>query len=143
MEEGKKHKLGNIATIILFIAACIADALSLIPFVGDLVGPIFWILASIYFWKSGMGLMNPRRLITSAISTVAELIPVVQEFPTIIAGMIIIIVLTRIEDKTGISVTSVAGGGKPYLNSGGVRLPPPKVPLNQGSVRPPSGGLVD
>jgi hypothetical protein len=99
MEGQKKHKLGTVAIIVLVVFATIADLLSLIPFVGDLVGPIFWVCVSIYFWKAGMGLINVRKLATSIISMVAELIPAVQELPLILAGIIAVIVMTRAEEK--------------------------------------------
>ena len=143
MDENKKKRIGNIASAVLIIAALIADLFSLIPFVGDFVGPIFWIGASVYFWKSGLGLVNGRRLATSVISMVAELIPGVQEFPTIVAGMIIIVAMTRVEDKTGISLNPAKGGKLgPKANIAGTRMPPPQMPLNQGGIRPPKGGLV-
>lgn len=146
MEENqkKKSRIGLIAIVILVVAALIADLLSLIPFVGDIVGPLFWIGASIYFWQSGLGLVNGRRLATSIISMVAEMIPAIQELPLILAGIIAIIVMVRIEDKTGISLTPhIAGKGGMPLVQNGLRSPagtPP--PLNQGGIRAPGGGLV-
>jgi hypothetical protein len=127
----KKHQIGNLAIVILTILATVADLLSLIPFVGDFVGPIFWIFAGIYFWKSGMGLVNGKRLAASLISLVAEMIPGVQELPTIIAGMIIIIVVTRLEDKTDIKLpaTGTASARTP-LNAGEVRMPTPQAKDN-------------
>ena len=138
----KKHKIGNIAAAILVLTAIIADLISLIPLGGDIVGPIFWVCVSFYFWKSGLGLINSRRLATSAISLVAELIPGIQELPAILLGIVVIIAMTRFEDKTGISVTSAVGGKSAgALNSSGVRAPIPRTPLNRDSVRLPNGGL--
>ncbi len=131
MEEKKKNRIGIVAIVLLVISALIADLLSLIPFVGDLVGPVFWILASVYFWKAGLGLLNTRRLAVSVISMVAELIPGVQEFPATIAGVIAIIVMTRVEDKTGISLN-------PLQKKPGVTSPRNQItPLNLGGVRQP------
>ncbi len=142
MPEDKKYRITNIAGVILAILALFADIFTLIPFVGDFVGPIFWVLASFYFWKNGMGIVNGKRGLTTIISTVAELIPGVQELPTIFAGILIILATTRIEDKAGISVGSMAGS-KPgvKMSVNGRREAPPKIPVNKGNVRPPNGGL--
>ena len=143
MAEGKKHKIGNIAAFIFIAIAGIFDLFTLIPVIGDFLGPIFWVGASLYFWKSGLGFVNGRRLATSAISMIAEMIPGVQELPAILAGIVIVITMTRFEEKTGISVSSITGGKVgTKMNIGGTRMPTPRTPLNQGNVRSPSGGLA-
>lgn len=135
-----KNRISNLATGILLALAGVADALTLIPFVGDFVGPIFWVLASVYFWKAGLGLLNGKRLATTVISTVAELIPVAQALPTIFVGILAITMMTRFEDKTGITVPGTHMGAK--ANVAGVRQPPPRIHTNEGGVRPPNGGLT-
>ncbi len=143
MEESKRYRITNIAAIVLVISAFIADTFTIIPFVGDFVGPIFWVLASLFFWKNGLGLLQGKRGITTVISTIMELIPGVQELPAILVGILIIITTSRIEDKTGISMSSVTSG-KPTIKMSvaGRREPPPRIPANQGDVRPPNGGMV-
>ncbi len=80
--------------------ALICDILGLIPFVKDVLGTIFWICASIYFWMIGMGLFNGRKLAVVAISWISSMIPVIQEVPLeLVAGIIVIIVITRVEEK--------------------------------------------
>ena len=144
MEETKpKYRMGTAGIVFWIAFAALADLLSLIPFVGDFVGPIFWVCASIYLWKVGCGLLNARRLATSLISMIAEMIPGVQEFPLILAGIIAIIIMVRVEDKTGISVPGIGGKktGSTLVQNG---VNPPRIqqsPLNQGGVRAPGGGL--
>jgi hypothetical protein len=141
--NGKDSRIGNGAAIGLLIFAAIADGLSLIPFVGDLVGPAFWILASVYLWRKGCGLLNAKQLATRLISMVAEMIPVVQEFPLIMAGVVAVIVFIRLEDKAR---AALGGDSEPAatqgpLNQEGVRLPAPEdapAPLNVDGVRIPS-----
>jgi hypothetical protein len=151
MDDGKKKgHIGTIAIIVLVFFGIIADLLSLIPFVGDFVGPIFWVCAGIYFWKIGMGLLNGKRLATGVVSIVAELIPAVQALPTISVGIIAVIIMTRFEEKTGISVTSMTGKGTDIrnpLNMSGKRTPQIHVdnsesrPSNFNGLRAPGGGL--
>jgi hypothetical protein len=132
--EGKQpinYRISGGMFAILALLAGLADLLTLIPFVGTAVGPIFWVLATIYFWKVGLGLVNGRRLATTIISIVAELVPAVQAFPTILAGTIAVVIMTRIEDRTGISLTPAKKVGvTPPRN---VRVPVNKTP----GVRPP------
>lgn len=109
MKNGKKHRIGIIAIVVLLATALIADLLCLIPIVGDILGPIYWIIASVYFWRAGIG-FNAPRVAASVISTVAELIPGIQELPSIIVCMLVIVVMTRVEDKTGISLQNGLAG---------------------------------
>jgi pheromone shutdown protein TraB len=80
-EQHKKHRIGWFAIFILVFLALVCDLLGLIPFVKDVLGTIFWICASIYFWMIGMGIFNGRKLAVMMVSWVASLIPVIQEIP--------------------------------------------------------------
>ena len=161
MAEGPvNYRLGITAIAVLIFTAAIADLICLIPFAGDFVGPVYWVLVSIFLYTKGFGILNARRFATSAISMVAEMIPGVQELPIILVGVIIVIVFSRIEDKTGIKIPTSKGpiddkaiagvtpGIKP-ANQDGVRQPSalesgqennssPRQPLNSGGVRTPS-----
>lgn len=132
MEGKTKYRLENKAIVIITFCAGAADALTFIPFVGDAIGPIFWIGASIYFWKAGLGFGNAKRLATTALSTVAELIPIVQELPTILVGTVAIIMMSRTEDKLGISKNST--------NKTGITAPRnQRWPVNRrAGIRPPN-----
>jgi len=155
MEQQKKHRIGSFAIIVLVFLALICDLLGLIPFVKDFLGTIFWFCASIYFWKIGMGLFNGRKLAAMAISWVSGLIPIIQEIPLeLVAGIVAIIIITRIEEKTGMSITSKSAIGKlprqqtlqsassVPLNNNGYREPVSnQIPLNQEGFRLPNGGL--
>jgi hypothetical protein len=90
--------------------ALFSDILTLIPIVGDIVGPVFWTSIAYYFWKKGLGLFNWRRFVPEIISFIAELIPGVQELPSMFLGMIIIALLTKIEQKTGINPINLVKG---------------------------------
>lgn len=135
-----KRKIGNGAAAVLIFVAIVFDLFTLIPFVGDFIGPIFWIGANVYFWMRGMGILNARRLGSAAVSVVIELVPVLQWIPSITAAVIAVIVMTRLEEKTGVPVTSMASKGGP-ANSMGRRAPTGAVPppLNSGGMRLPEG----
>jgi hypothetical protein len=118
----------------------LADLLSLIPFVGDISGPVFWVCASVYLWKIGCGFVNAKRLATGAISTIAEMIPAIQAFPMTLAGIIIVIVMVRTEDKLGMSktISAMNGHASRPLNQDGIRLPAQAMqPANVDGVRAP------
>ena len=132
MEEKKKYRIGIMASIVLVISALIADLLGIIPFVQYISAPIFWIIASIYFWSKGMGLLNGKKLASASVSWLISVIPALQMIPLeIVGGIIAIIIITRIEDRTGISLL------KPL--SKGIRPPRlEKNPLNaKEGIRPP------
>lgn len=129
-QDKKKSKIGNIGAAIFIGFAAITDAATFIPLVGDFAGPIFWVLASVYLWKAGLGIINGRRLGTSVISMVAEMVPLVQALPTITVAALAIVTMVRLEEKTGISLKGKKPGITPPrmkrepLNEGGKRLPP-------------------
>lgn len=147
MDEKPKYRIGNGMAVLLLGAAAFTDLLTLIPFAGDFIGWLFWGLCTIYFWRKGMGVINMNRFVPALISSIAELFPVVQEFPTIVVAMFAILVLTRIEDKSGLKILPTKG--KPGVT-------PPKVnrvPRYSNGVgrttqesdrqlRSPNGGIV-
>ncbi len=130
MEDNRPtHKIGTLTAFILIFIAILVDLLSLIPLLGSILGPGFWICINIYFWYVGLGIVNTRRLASGIISTLIELIPVLQWLPSVTVGMILVIIMIRLEEKTGISVTSLTTrtpGTTPP------RLRPPKLNAQQG-----------
>lgn len=104
MENKKTYRIGTLAIVIFLTIAIVFDLFTLIPLVGDFLGWIFWFGASVYLWKSGHGLANWKILTPEIISITGELIPGIQELPTIIASSLIIIIMSRIEDRTGFSL---------------------------------------
>lgn len=131
MKEKVNYRIDLASSVLLIMFATLCDALSLIPFVGDIVAPIFWLIVGIYLWTKGMSLLSGRKLATTGISIIAEMIPAVQELPALLLGIITILIILRIEDKTGISTNSIK---KP-----GTTNPRNKVPLNsQPGIRLPN-----
>ncbi len=129
MEDNRPaHKIGTITAFILIFVAILVDLLSLIPLLGSILGPGFWICINIYFWYVGLGIVNARRLASGIISTLIELIPILQWLPSVTLGMILVIIMIRLEEKTGISLSSVTKtpGTTPP------RLRPPKFNTQQG-----------
>lgn len=127
----KKYRIGNVAVTVLGFFAVVADLLTPVPVLGSAIGPIFWVIAGIYFWYAGLGLLNWRKLVPTLISFVAELIPAIQALPTIAAAVAIIIAVSRAEDKTGFKILPTKnkpGFTPPRLN---------RLPANQEGVRAP------
>lgn len=131
MEDKKQYRIGMGISIVLIMLAAVGDALSLIPFVGAIVGPIFWIIIGIYLWTKGMGILNGRKLAVTAVSFVSEIIPIVQELPMLLAGIIAILFIIRVEDKTGLSLMNPMKKGvtpprlkkNPFNGKAGIRPP--------------------
>lgn len=122
---------------ILLGVATIAELITLIPFAGDFVGPAFWVCMSWYLWKTGHGILNPKTFVPELISFAAEMIPAVQELPTIMVATLLIIIVSRFEDNTGISVMNPLSKGQK------VNLPKKVIPLNQGGKRAPRANEED
>ncbi len=146
MKEGQKHKIGMVAIVLLVVFAIVCDLIGLIPIAKDFTATIFWGIASFFFWTRGMGLFNGRKLATMAISWVSGMIPLVQEIPVeLLAGIIAIIIITRVEEKTGVSlIDPMKKGVMPApMYKDGKRLPwDAAKPFNEGGIRN-SGATVN
>lgn len=128
-------------SILWVIIAGFFDLLTLIPTVGTFLGTVFWVLLGVYFWKKGVGIINGKRIATGLISIVIEAIPAAQFLPAITTGVVIVLVLIRIEDKTGISLVKPLKKGvtppriraTPLNSTPGIRPPrrPPPLATNQ------------
>jgi len=144
MENGKKKSpIGIVVSIFLVCTAIIFDILSLVPFAGTFVAPFFWGCMTVYLYIKGYSLLNPRRLVTSGISLVAEMIPVVQELPALTVGVIVLLIMLRVENKTGIPLSGTKNSGvKANLVENGINPPrSEQAPLNMDGVRAPGGGI--
>jgi hypothetical protein len=130
MDSSKK--IGIMGICILIFIALVADLLSIIPLVGTIIGPLFWILVAVYLWVKGFGFLNLRRAAPMILSTAGELIPAIQALPTILAGTIALIFILKVQEKTGLSLTNPTKGTLRPTVSGG---------LNQNGVRMPTQNL--
>ena len=142
-ENNKKHRMGIGTLIVLGGIALVLDLVGLIPGAEDVVGTIFWGVAAIYFWIAGMGVFNGRRLATMLSSWIIGLIPFLQWLPQLTLGIVAIFFMLRTEEKTGMPISSIAGGKKVTSIGGApMRLPEKTSPLNVDGVRAPGGGLA-
>lgn len=105
MDEEKntqtKYRLESRHVFNIVFWAISFDSLTLIPFVGNFLGPLYWIVFSLYLLRRGCGFINGRRLATAAASVVIEMIPVLSVLPTLTLGSVIVIALIRAEDVLG------------------------------------------
>lgn len=139
--SGENSRIGNGMAAVILATAIVFDLGTLIPFVGDFVAPIFFIGLSLYLWKAKCGFLNAGRLASQIVSFVCEMFPGLQELPTIVLSAALIIILVRLEEKTGISIMKPMSQGQNPLNGGGIRPPSAGptnlVPLNRDGVRQP------
>ncbi|MDQ5893040.1 MAG: hypothetical protein QG640_50 [Patescibacteria group bacterium] len=136
----KKYRIGVLGIIVFVCLAGIFDLLTLIPFVGTLFGWVYFVIFTIYLVKTGHGFINAKTLAPQAISIVAEFIPAVQELPTIIAATIAVIAISRIEDKTGISLMP---GSKIGVTAARKKINPANKNGVRGPMKRPSGPDMD
>jgi len=99
------HKIDNVTFGFMIAVAIFYDVLSFIPGI-NLISEIFGIGTFALWWYfSGIGLINTKKIVTWATSGFVELIPAVSALPSFTAGVIITVLLTRAEEKTGVSLT--------------------------------------
>jgi len=94
-----KYRVEGMEIFFMVFFALIADLLTLIPLVGMVVGWIFW--RFIYGYLILIRGIRPNRkgVASGLVSSILELIPLIQMLPTITAGVILIILSTRRDDK--------------------------------------------
>jgi hypothetical protein len=136
MEEPKRNRIGWISgSILVFLALC-ADLIGLIPLMESFSATIFWLVAGVILWMCGCGLLNWKRLVTAGTSLAIGWVPAIQSLPQITLGILVIIIIVKMEDKTGKSFIK-------QLSQPGVRQPNRVPPLNQNSVRLPRRGNIE
>jgi hypothetical protein len=108
----KKHKISVSMFIAMLVVAAILDLISLIPGINIIVLGIGGAIFALWWWKLGLGLINPKKVVTYALGGVIEFIPIVSMLPGILFMAISMFVITRAEDATGINVTSQFSVGK-------------------------------
>ncbi len=135
----KQHRMGWVGISGLLVVGIILDLVTLIPGAGTLLAPPVWIAINTYLWIIGCGIVNAKRLSTSLISMVGEMIPALQALPINILGIIAIIIMVRLEDKTGIKVHggTKGVGNISIVNGNPVRNPKITPPLNVDGIRLP------
>ncbi|MDP3402986.1 MAG: hypothetical protein Q8S35_03485 [bacterium] len=103
----KKHKIGNVTAGFMILLALLVDGLQfiltlvvvLIPFsllatfIAGIGFALWFFLLGVY---SGKG--AEKKVLTSAVSVIAEFIPVINAIPAITAGVVLNIVLSRLDD---------------------------------------------
>jgi hypothetical protein len=123
-------------SIILIGIAGIFDLFSIIPLVGSIMAPIFWVGVGAYLWTKGVGFLGWKKIASICISFLIELFPFLQTLPGLVAGIIAVLLVIRTEDKTGLSIV------KPMKKG----VTPPRIekrPLNTEGVRMPRRGNIE
>ncbi|MDO8575163.1 MAG: hypothetical protein Q7R78_00470 [bacterium] len=102
-----KYRISMMLGAGLTVGAIINDCVNWIPLVGTATDFIYWFIIFVIFYLKGMGIINPRRMALMIVDMIAEAIPALQFLPFTTVGIIMIIVMVRTEDKTGISITKL------------------------------------
>ncbi|MFA7216529.1 MAG: hypothetical protein WC095_00910 [Candidatus Paceibacterota bacterium] len=113
MEE-KPKRIGTIMIVLLFYVAILADItqviLTFIPVVGEILPPIFSFAAglSFFIWFRLIGvklslIKDPKKIAGTAISFVAEYIPIIDALP----GWTILVAITVLTTNANVNIPLV------------------------------------
>lgn len=141
----KEYRLGWVAIAVWLAIAAVCDiATFFVPVLGGpVLGTAYFAAFSIYLWKTGHGLVNWKVVVPEGLGVVAEWIPAIQALPAIIVPAIIIVCVSRFEDKTGIKVplpgkkvgtTAARNQPRPVNINPNIRYPNNVVRLEQGGA---------
>ncbi len=108
--KSKEPRIGAAEIAVLLFFAVFMDILSLIPIANDVVDIVAQSLIAVFFFVNGVNIFTGgyKKLVPYIVGWIVEAIPVVSVFPTITIETIIIIIISRIEDRTGISSSSAS-----------------------------------
>ena len=107
----KKQRITFGTGLLMLITAGIFDLLDLIPFLNIVITVAATSTFLFWFVMKGVSIVNPKRIVTTAVASIAQVFPVVSWIPAWIAYVIIVWVMTTFEDKTGIKLAPGLGGG--------------------------------
>jgi len=100
----KEYRIKTGTFIAMLIIALILDLISLIPAANDVTLIIAGILFGLWWWKLGLGLINLRKVGTYILSALIEAVPILAILPAVMFAVIVMFVISRTEDKTGLSL---------------------------------------
>lgn len=126
-EEEKPRRITNTTAALMLSFALLVDLIQALLTAAAGVGLVLNTLVSVFvgfclwFWFKlhGVGFISdPKRFLTLMAQSLGEVIPAINNLPIFFAGALITIILTRIEDKTGIKIpTPSVKGATPNLAS--------------------------
>jgi len=103
-EKSHKIRIKTWVFIAMLAVSIVADLISLIPAANDAVAIVAGVVFGLWWWFLGLGFLNLKKVITYVVSIVAEFIPFVSILPMITVAVIVTFVISRTEDKLGISL---------------------------------------
>lgn len=109
-QEKKESKISDTTAALMIGTAVILDLISIIPVVGQAFASVgSFVIFLIWFLILGLPLVTPKKLLTTLSAYIIEFIPAISALPAITVGVILMIVLTRAEEKTGIKLLDKKG----------------------------------
>lgn len=117
MLSSKNSRLSNSTIFLMIGTALFFDVIELTTTwagIGILGSYVTWIFGNLTFWTwfttihVPIGFSSPKKLLAAIVANVIEIIPALDAIPLLgmgwTIGVILIVVLTRLEDKTGIKL---------------------------------------
>ncbi len=100
---------------LMLCTAVIFDIIGLVPGVGEITSSVgSATVFGIWFLSVGISLISPRKVASWGIPLFAEMIPGLSEFlPGVTIGIILMIIITKAEDKLGLQLVSRKGFANP------------------------------
>lgn len=105
-QKKEEHRISGPTAVSMVGTAILFDLASLIPIVNIVIVPAGLLAFWMWFQMHGVsiGFTSPKRLATMSLTGLAEIIPAISMIPSWTAGVMITILLTTIEDKTGVKI---------------------------------------
>ncbi len=144
MAEPKEPRINSTQAALLVGTAVVFDLVSLIPAIGQAIATVgSAVVFCIWFLILHVPLISPKKLLTWSLAYLVELVPVLSALPGITTGVILMIAITRTEDRLGVQVLSSKGLANPSQIAGQLKPRLDRYVRKEGEPREgaPQGGV--
>lgn len=119
-EQEKKYRIDTMTAAGMISLAIAADILSLVPIAGTVIAVVFGGGGlGLWFYSKGVGFIGPKKVAVWGINLLAEIIPVLGSiWIGYTIGTVLMLIIVRIEDRTGISIPVGTKEGAAILKRG-------------------------
>ncbi len=103
-KDKQKERITTTTAMLMVGLAIFFDILSIIPVVNWFTAIAAWLCFFIWFAVLEVRFMTIKRALPAIISFIVELVPILSIIPGLTLGIIVIIIMIKLEDKTGIKI---------------------------------------
>lgn len=118
------RKISNTAAALMIVVGIVFDLVGMVPILGSITSGIGApLIFGMWFVMLGVPLLTPKKVASWGLSWIVEIIPALGNvLPLVTVGVALVIIIDRVEEKTGFNVTGLVKGNVTKLADVGENL---------------------